>query len=299
MGEVVVGVDSSEVAARALDHALDEADRAGWPVRVVHAWTIPVWSTGMPGLTYQVLAPPVDCERAATELVEEVLAKALARRPSDRPVEVRTQVVEGVAGQALVHAAEGASLLVLGGHAHRVPGALLGSTTSYALHHATCPVLVVPDTATSLHGPRRVVVGVDGSLSSRSALRWAAAAARRHGCPLVAVRAWLLTSLPGALSMPYPPESPEYDRTVGDWLDQEVAEVLSEDVGVEVRCVPVYGAASRVLLHETGPDDLLVVGSRGRGGFASLLLGSVAAQCSQHAVGPVAVVRAGLERLEP
>lgn len=298
MREVVVGVDGSPAAALALDRALEVAERTGRPLRAVHAWTLPVWSGGVPGVTYEVLAPPADCRRLAGEVADELVLKGLARRESDSPVTVTTDAPEGTAGATLVAAAEDAALLVVGGRPHRrLAGVLLGSTAQHVLHHATCPVMVVPETATRTGGA--VLVGVDGSPNSRSALRWAAAAARRDGCPLVAVRVWLTTELPAEVALPSPPAGDAYERAVLAWLRSEVEQVLGEDAPADVQYEQAYGAPSRALLDRTGPHDLLVLGARGHGGFLGLLLGSVATQCSQHARGTVVVVRAGEERLEP
>lgn len=298
MREVVVGVDASEAGALALDRGLDEAETTGRRLRAVHAWTTPVWTSGVPGLTYKVLAPPSACEALAEEVLDEVVDKGLARRTSDAPVAVTRQAREGAAGAVLLDAARDAALLVVGGRPHRrLAGVLLGSTAQHVLHHAPCPVMVVPETS-AVRGARRVVVGVDGSPGSRSALRWAAEAARRHGCPLVPVRAWLLTDLPAAIPMGPPPASTQYDTAVQSWLQDEVVEVLGGEGAGDVRCAAVYGAPARVLLEQAGADDLLVVGARGHGGFAELLLGSVATQCSQHSRGTVTVVRAGQDRPE-
>ncbi len=291
--EVVVGVDDSVASAHALDRALQEATAAGLPLRAVHVWTAPVWLAAAPG-AYAVLATTGEVERMAQDLVERLLEEARARQP--RPggraapaVEARTEVREGEPGRQLVAAAQGAALAVVGGRGHGyLRSVLLGSATMHLLHHAPCPVMVVPERGpVTGHGFDRVVVGIDGSGSSRAALRWGHEAARRHGCPLVALHAWLSPTLPP----PAPPPPPDrFDEVAGRWLDDQVRAALPEGTDLDVRLVLAHAGASWGLLDRTGPDDLLVLGSRGRGGFASLVLGSVAAQCSQHARGVVVVV---------
>lgn len=294
MRTIVVGVEGSTASERALDRALGEAVDTGRPVLAVTAWTTPVWLAGTPGLPYTVLA---DGRRAAGLVGQEALGKALVRCGAGE-VDARSEVLEGEPGRVLVSLADQAGLVVVGGRGHgQVTSALLGSATLYVLHHSPAPVMVVPE-----HGPagdqvRRVVVGVDGSPASRSALRWALAAVRRKHCPLVAVHAWESTVVPGGMTPPT--QTLDQTRTAAHaWLAGEVAQVLPERSGVDVQLVLRHSSPAWGLLDTAIPEDLLVVGSRGHGGFASLLLGSVATQCSTHAVGPVVVVRAGQERLD-
>lgn len=201
----------------------------------------------------------------------QVLAQAFVEsQTGSRPLRVLATREE------LVQAADDAALLVVGGPR---PRGLLGPVAQDLLHHVTCPVMVVPEGERRPARLRRVVVGVDGSEASRSALRWGLAAASRHGCPLVALHAWLL-----------PPEP--------EWVHAEVERVLPDTRGVHVRVELVNAGASAALVEAVG-EDLVVVGSRGHGGFSALLVGSVASQVAQHAAGLVVVVRAGEERLTP
>ena len=299
MREIVVGVDASVASGRALDQALLEAQSSGRHLLVVHAWTTPVWMGGVPGFGYDVLASPADSERIARELVDKVLAAGLSRRTSDVAVAVRAGVQEGDPRRVLTDASRDAALLVVGGRGHgTVKSALLGSATAHALHHAQCPVMIVRESRAA--GPfQRVIVGVDGSPSSRTALRWGLDAARRQGCPLIALHAWLITTLPGRPPMQFVPALSEYETEAREWLEQEVTATLPDGHGVDVRIELSHSSPVWALLDKAHPDDLLVLGSRGRGGFARLVLGSVATQCSQHARSAVVVVRADQERLDP
>ena len=296
MAEILVGVDSSAVAQRALQRAAIEAESAGSALHVVHAWTTPVWLGGIAGLGYNVLASPAESRQWATTVLDKQLADARENHPSIIPT--NSETIEGDAKHVLVEHSSGASLLVLGGHGDgKVKGLLLGSATSYVLHHAQCPVMVVPDVGSDTTTLQRVIVGVDGSPASRSALRWGLAAARRHSCPLIALHAWLLTSAPGGPPLRHLAPEEEYQAQAQAWLDEEIAQTVPDTLGVEVRAELVRSTASWALLDKAGPDDLLVVGARGKGGFAELLLGSVADQCAQHARGLFVVVRADEERL--
>lgn len=136
------------------------------------------------------------------------------------------------------------------------------------------------------------VVGIDDSEPAAGALRWALTESRARGARLVVVHAW---------DWPYVGEFGAFvnDRLVSEGFDQAAAEVLhamvaaardpaTDDVEVEERVV--RGAPAQALLEAAEGADLLIVGSRGRGGFAGLLLGSVSQQCAQHATCPVVIV---------
>lgn len=144
------------------------------------------------------------------------------------------------------------------------------------------------DTAAS--STRTIVVGVDGSDGSKSALRWAIAEARLHGAKVVAVAAWEFPYIyagPGDMVplLPWKDQAPE----MVDMLSSEIADAVG-DSGVEVEARVEEGPASRVLLDASKDAELLVVGSRGRGGFSGLLLGSVSMQCAHHAACPVVII---------
>ena len=139
-----------------------------------------------------------------------------------------------------------------------------------------------------------IVVGVDGSDESKDALRWALAEARLRRARLRCVHAWILPPLfdPSGIAG-------SYMREVRETLQQEATELLGAVVAelaagfedVDVEQIVAEGPAARVLTEAAAGADLLVVGSRGLGGFAGLRLGSVSHQGSQHASCPVAIVR--------
>ena len=153
----------------------------------------------------------------------------------------------------------------------------------------------------SKNGPA-VVVGVDGSAGAREALRWALAESRLRKAPLRAVHAWMFGYIGGSVEgYPYWGGSlgsytslgvdvGDLHRAAEDLLERALAEVEDEAEGVEIERQVVQGPAAGVLVDAAAPSDLLVVGSRGHGGFADLLLGSVSQQCVHHARCPVVVV---------
>lgn len=139
-----------------------------------------------------------------------------------------------------------------------------------------------------------IVVGVDGSLESIHALRWALAEARLRGAEVEVVHAWrypVWTYSPAIVSTPVFAHD-ELEAEAHSVLNGTVDSVLAEEaVPPAVERVVVEGPAAEQLVRRSEKADLLVVGHRGRGGFAGLLLGSVAHQCSAHAACPVVVVR--------
>jgi len=138
----------------------------------------------------------------------------------------------------------------------------------------------------------KIVVGVDGSPGSRAALRWAHDEARLRAATLVAVAVWqypMMTSLPAFGAMP-PPEDlgTEAEAALLKTLSDEGVEATGD---VPVTTVVAEGPPAKALLEAAGDAAMLVVGSRGHGGFTGLLLGSVSQQCASHAACPVVVVR--------
>ena len=140
-----------------------------------------------------------------------------------------------------------------------------------------------------------IVAGVDGSPGSREALRWALAEARLRQTPLQVVYAWEFPHLPVGPGIAPPITADTVSRlreAAEDVLDTALAETGDELEGVEIRRAVVEGPAASVLVEAAEGADLLVVGSRGLGGFRGLLLGSVSQQCAHHASCPVVIVRA-------
>jgi nucleotide-binding universal stress UspA family protein len=147
-----------------------------------------------------------------------------------------------------------------------------------------------------------VVVGVDGSAGARETPRWAAAEARLRQTRLRVIHAWMF-AYPGAggggYGYSYIGGSVDTVSGVGlndmhhaaeELLEAVLADVAIETGGLEIERRVVEGAAAEVLVHAVAARDLLVVGSRGHGGFAGLLLGSVSQQCAHHAPCPVVIV---------
>ena len=138
---------------------------------------------------------------------------------------------------------------------------------------------------------RRIVVGVDGSPSSIRALRWAVRQAKLTGAEVEAVTAW---SYPAGYGLaPVSDGAADFEGDAGKVLVDALAEVSGIAPDVIIEPLVAQGHAAEVLVRAAKGADLLVVGSRGHGGFAEMLLGSVGQHCVQHAECPVLIVRDG------
>jgi nucleotide-binding universal stress UspA family protein len=145
-----------------------------------------------------------------------------------------------------------------------------------------------------------IIVGVDRSAGAEEALRFAFEEAQLRGATLRAVHAWQFgyigaPSLEGTVPV-LGAELDEHRSAAEAVLDAMVREAIPEAGDIRIERRVVEGAAAAVLVEESRGADLLVVGSRGHGGFAQLLLGSVSQQCAHHAECPVVIVRPRLGR---
>lgn len=143
----------------------------------------------------------------------------------------------------------------------------------------------------------KIVVGIDGSEESRNALRWALDEARLRSAEIVAVHAW---EAPPTVPEPGPAPGfdlvgilPEVVEASERLVKAVVEEVVGDDPDVTVEAVTIQGPAASVLVEAARDADMLVVGSRGHGGFAALLLGSVSQQLAHHAPCPLLIHREG------
>jgi len=287
-GRIVVGVDGSAHARQALRFALAEAALRGARVVVVGSWAVPPLAATGVGMI-----PAFDLLR--TELADsasEVLSRELAEvADAAAGVEVEQHLAQGDAAGVLVEAAAGAELLVVGSRGRGgVTGTVLGSVSRACLHHAPCPVAVVHDAGPTERS--RIVVGVDGSPGASAALEWACAEARLRDVGVYAVCAydepWGIASLGMSSAAAVAELRTALAADAEGALDAAQA-TAPEGVGVTGEAV--QGAAGPALVSASDGSALLVVGSRGRGGFKSLLLGSVSQYCAAQARGVVVVVR--------
>ena len=140
------------------------------------------------------------------------------------------------------------------------------------------------------HAHQHIVVGVDGSSHAQAALRFALAEARLRGATVEAIMAWHLPYYGGVAGMPLPLDSEAIEESYRAELERAVARADTSGLATPVERRLVEGTPAGVLLDASKEASLLVVGSRGRGGFVGLLLGSVSHQVAAHARCPVVIV---------
>jgi nucleotide-binding universal stress UspA family protein len=146
--------------------------------------------------------------------------------------------------------------------------------------------------------PREIVVGVDGSVPGRTALRWAAIEATRYSTPLRILHAYHWPWLDEPFAISDAERAPSVARAAEEIVSAAVDEARGVAPSVTITSAAVAGTPAAVLLHAAGPDALLVVGDRGHGGFARLLLGSVSSQVAMYAHCSVAIVRGRAQRID-
>jgi nucleotide-binding universal stress UspA family protein len=292
-GSVVVGYDASEHADAALDWAAREAAGRGAPLKVLYAANYSGVLVGPAGAGAWL---PSEAQLVAHEIAEEGAARALKTAP-DVDVEAVTAMSGAVA--ALTDASRSAAVVVVGtrGHGERI-GSLLGSVAFGVAAHAGCPVVVVRGRSADAVGPDHpVVVGVDGSPGADAAVDRGAQVAAGSGAELVLVTAWH-TRPSEAWAAAYfaeahPGQEPgDVARAAAEELLTQVRDrVLQRHPDLAVTTRAVEGAAGPAVADASAGAGLVVVGARGRGDFASLLLGSVSRGVIHAAECPVEVVR--------
>ena len=292
---IVVGYDGSAPSGRAVDWAAAEAARRGLPLTVASATDFS-GLVGGPGRESPWLS------RHAGEGLAETARRGAARARTAAPgLEVREVTrTEGAAGM-LVELSWWAELVVVGTRGHgEVAGAILGSVAFAVTAHARCPVTVVAGDGHVMAGPGHpVLVGVDGSPSAGAALHYAADLAAGLGAPLTVATAWRWTAAE-AWTLGYGAVDHDVTAEVGHLAAgvnaAAVADVRERHPGLEVRSKVVVGVPGHVLADLGRNHALIVVGSRGHGGFGGLLLGSVSHAVIHQATCPVVVVRPVADR---
>lgn len=299
---VVTGFDGSDSSRRAVLWAADEASIRQCALKIVACFTPPL--SGDFALSRSGTEAFSMVEQLTEHELKEMGDEVAARFPG---LDLVTGCEPGFPAATLVDGTTEDDLIVVGASRHRDAAAFwLGSTARAVVRTAPCPVAVIRGEWPTSR-PARVVVAIDGSEPSMHALRWAVAHAERHQVPLRLVHAWdypyvkpalvaaLATADPGhvpgrALKQVQACEVMEIDaaqvleaaaRLAGDWTTMPIDSRL-------VRGGPVHG-----VLASVAEDELLVVGSRGRGALMAGLFGSVANAVLDGAAGPVVVVTDG------
>lgn len=283
---VVVGYDGSPASRVALDWAADTAAAYGRPLTIL---------TARPDAEAELLdlSEAID-EGLLRQATVDMLADAAAVIGEQHPdVDVQVLVSPDSPVVSLLAAAQEADIVVLGSRGlGGFQGLVLGSTALNVTPYATCPVVVQyePDEATAearafARHPDQVVVGFDGSRSARHALGFALRHARATGLGVAVVI--VTKGRPERAPTPVHLDTPDLPAAVRD-----VMAAAAEQIGDQPDVAVLHGVGppARILVAEAAGAPLAVVGSRGRGGFRQLMLGSVGLQMLLYAECPVAIV---------
>lgn len=285
-GRVVVGSDNSANSRRAIDWASSCAHDHGSPltvVRVTPSSPLPTRTGVYRAMSHGLHFATYIWERAQREL-DTTVEEARATHPD---LDISGSLVKGETAAVLSDISADAQMLVLGATgASAVSRVLLGGSVAAVILHARGPVVVVPDQPD--RHEEAVVVGLDDASSSRPVAEAAMREAEVTGTPLWAVHAWEVPSLFPVI------EGSERDVAEVDRVyDELLAELTApaESSGVKVDRLVRHGRAEDVLVDLSEEARLLVVGSRGRGGFQGLLLGSVSRSVIARSACPVLIIR--------
>lgn len=271
---VLVGVDETPESQLALHWAVDAARAGGTGVRVVRAYLPQVGQWPATGAEGYISHTPVDEYQTELDAAIAYVRDRLGYEAGSGWLACEN------ATDAILAEAPQAAMVVIGTRAHHRLGTVLGSVATAVTARATCPVVVVRGAART--GP--ILVGTDGSPDSERAVEFAFEYARRVEVPLSVVYCRQPQSCgEGA--------GDEAQSLLHGWLAESLTTYCDKYPGVKVRTKVVEGRPATALAELTSDASLVVVGSRGRGGVAGLLLGSVSQSLLRHADCPVIVVR--------
>lgn len=287
---VVVGIDGSDQSYAALDAAARQSRRLGRGLHLLCAAEVlavaPHELGWAPGFEDDVI-------QGSERMLDQAREHVLAQHPD---LDITTQAMWGSPAGVLIEASKVAAAVVVGSRGRGGwAGLLIGSVSLTVAAHAHCPVVVMPhreDQVVSVQESGPVVLGVDEANDASAAAVFAFRQAAALGVPVQAVHTWVLGFEEGAV--PTDPGSEAMKSMQSRQLtliDATLAQAKLDYPDVPVEVDIVRGKASAVLAERSKTASLVVVGSRGRGGFAGLLLGSTSRALLQSTASPIAVVR--------
>lgn len=288
-GPVIVGVDGSPASQQATVYAARSAATHRRPLLLVSTYTLPTGTMG------GGLLPPQPTHQQMQTECRSILEQAQTTARQAAPeVEISHVVIEGNTSRVLLDYSTTAALIVVGSRGlGGLTGMVLGSVSANLASHAACPVVVTGDGTGDLAQSGPVVVGIDGSPVSTAATDQAFAEAAARSCPLLAVHTWIdpqVQLAASGLSLSHDQWDQLQTRQQA-WLAEQLAGFCQRYPDVPVERVLSPDPAAHALTAHAHNAQLLVVGSRGRGGFAGMVLGSTSRALLQTAPCPVMIVR--------
>jgi len=308
---IVVGHDGSVGAERALTFAAVIAESLRVPVTIARVWG----GEPQPPSLAQLIEEPRSFDSVVSEVTEQLVSNCESVTNEHPDLAVAYAVAHGSASQVLCELSQHERMLVIGSRGlGSIAGLLLGSVGNHCLHQSKRPVLVVPrsehpitsakpsePTSGPSHlgvstipqvAPGSIVVGFDGSQHSKRALTEALDLAEQMSAPVVVIQSWSIDTAPkGSIwKEGYVSSYPEINQEVVTQLEHDTGAIEQAYGHLAIQHRAVLGHPAEVLVRASESAMMLVVGSRGRGGFTGLVLGSVSTHCAQRAQCPVLVV---------
>ena len=281
---ILVGVDGSHASYKATWWAANYAKHAGFTLQIVCAYSLPSYAAVSFDATYTAMGD----DNAAHSDAQEILSKAKAIA-DEQGVEASTLIVTGDPASVFVELSRNYNLIVIG---NRGKGGLaerfLGTTSSSLPAYAYCPIVVVPytdDDGKVMHLNNtitKVAVGIDESKWGLKALQLSADFAGQWGAELDVI-----------LALPNIRSAEDEEDVMASYMEDFSAAIIplqESHPGLKINKRIVPDTAVNALTKASYDHDVVVVGSRGRGGFTGLIVGSTSQGLIQHSVGPVYVV---------
>jgi nucleotide-binding universal stress UspA family protein len=283
---IVVGVDGSPASYGAVRWGTREAMMRGVPIKLINVVA--------PTLVSSAMAPNHTITQAEEDKARGILkqARRIAEElAGEKRPDIQSQRQYAGVVPTLVDASNDAQMVVVGSSRRSFSRGMLGSVIAGLLHHANCPVTVVPDPESAQDEIRDapVLVGIDGSTASEAAAALAFDEASRRGVPLLALQAWSDVGVFPVLGMDWR----TYRDQGAELLGERLAGWQERYPDVQVRRRLVCDVPDRWLVDESRNAQLVVLGSGGCGGYAGMHSGSVTSAVVRSARVPVVVVRHG------
>lgn len=293
---ILTGVDGSKESRQAAQWAAARAKQAGGSLEVLCAYALPSYTAASMDSGFAV----VDNESikdSAQAVVDQTVSEL-----KQEGLEVSGRIEAGDPTAILMKESKSVDLIVVGtrgggGFTDR----LLGATSSALPAHSTCPVVVVPSSSQpgSFIPVEKIVIGIDGSNRSRRSLQAAIKETKLWNAQLTAIEAVPMASSAGVLA--WLPAAVDRDAILRD-VRKELTSVCEEEIGdenISFRAHALDGSAAALLTEFSTAVDLVVVGTRGKGGFAGVLMGSTSQSVLAHSSCPVMVIPTGDRQSAP